>query len=101
MDASLTGRWWTSNSNFPTLENDVIDDLSTDQHYAYRICWEIILGDIDEVLQLLLSVRLRTTLSWQGLVHIVVAITVSNGGRVLHSHIFSTLVYHQEAEVLN
>ena len=35
-------------SLFPFLPNDVINDLSTDQHYGYRMCWAIIAGDVDE-----------------------------------------------------
>jgi len=32
--------------SFPKPPTHVVDDLSTDQHYAYRICWEIISGAI-------------------------------------------------------
>ena len=30
------------------LENKVIDDLSSNQYYAYRICWGVITGNIDD-----------------------------------------------------
>ena len=30
-----------------------MDDLSTDQLYAYRICWAVILGEVDENLRLM------------------------------------------------
>ena len=39
------------NPGFPELPNDVIDDLSTDQHYAYRICMAIITGEVDPDLE--------------------------------------------------
>lgn len=42
-----------SNPNFPQLQNEIIDDLSTDQYYAYRICWAVILGHIDTDLEML------------------------------------------------
>ena len=42
-----------SNPHFPLLLNEVVDDLSADQHYAYRICWAVILGDLDADLALL------------------------------------------------
>jgi len=35
------------NQNFPVLPNDVVEDLSTDQYYAYRICWSVIYGEVD------------------------------------------------------
>ena len=41
------------NPSFPSLPNAVIDDLSTNQFYAYRICWSVISGDVDEYLKLL------------------------------------------------
>ena len=41
------------NPSFPFLSNAVIDNLSTDQFYAYRICWSVISGDVDEYLKLL------------------------------------------------
>ena len=40
-------------SHFVTLPNAVIDDLSSDQFYAYRICWAVILGDVDDDLHLI------------------------------------------------
>ena len=36
------------NSNFPVLPNNIIDDLSTDQYYAYRICSCVMLGTEDD-----------------------------------------------------
>ena len=41
------------NAKFPELPNDVIEDLSTDQHYAYRICMAIITGEVDPDLECL------------------------------------------------
>ena len=41
------------NATFPMLKNDVVSGLSTDQYYAYRICWGVIYGDMDEDLALL------------------------------------------------
>ena len=38
---------------FPVLPDDVIDDLSTDQYYAYQICTAVISGKVDEDLALL------------------------------------------------
>ena len=35
------------NLHFPILPNKTINDLSTDQYYAYRICGAVILSDID------------------------------------------------------
>ena len=36
------------NSHFPMLPNDVLEDLSTDQYYGYRICWSVICGEADD-----------------------------------------------------
>ena len=36
------------NSNFPILPNEIIDDLSTDQYYAYRMCHCVMLGTVDD-----------------------------------------------------
>ena len=41
------------NPNFPVLPNEVIDYLSSDQYYAYRICVAITLVAIDDDLELL------------------------------------------------
>ena len=41
------------NAKFPVLPNDVIDDLSSDQYYAYRLCMCIMLGDVDDDLALM------------------------------------------------
>ena len=35
------------NQNFPILPNKTINDLCTDQYYAYKICWAVILGKIE------------------------------------------------------
>ena len=40
-------------SSFPKLPPYVIDDLSTDQYYAYKICLAIITGNCDDDLQYL------------------------------------------------
>ena len=37
------------NPKFVILYNKVIDDLSTDQYYAYGICWGVITGNIDDL----------------------------------------------------
>ena len=36
------------NPSFPILPNDIIEDLSTDQYYGYRMCWAIITGEVNE-----------------------------------------------------
>ena len=41
------------NPYFPTLPNEVLEELSTDQYYGYRICWAVICGEVDEDLKLL------------------------------------------------
>ena len=41
------------NQHFPMLPNKTINDLLSDQYYAYRICWAVILGEIDSDLSLL------------------------------------------------
>ena len=40
------------NLYFPMLPNDVLEDLSTDQYYGYKICWFVICGEVDDDLQL-------------------------------------------------
>ena len=42
-----------SNVHFPDLPQAVVDDLSSDQHYAYRICMAVMIGSVDEDLQYL------------------------------------------------
>ena len=42
-----------SNPHFLLLPNEVVDDLSADQHYAYSVCWAVILGHLDADLALL------------------------------------------------
>ena len=41
------------NPKFPFLPNPVVEDLSSDQYYAYRICSAVMLGTIDTGLELL------------------------------------------------
>ena len=41
------------NPNFPFIPNAVLENLRTDQFYAYRLCWCVILGDVDRVMELL------------------------------------------------
>ena len=41
------------NPKFVLLDDEVIDDLSTDQYYAYRFCWGVITGNIDDDLAFL------------------------------------------------
>ena len=36
------------NQHFPMLPNDVLEDLSTDQYYGYKICWSVICGEVDD-----------------------------------------------------
>ena len=38
---------------FPILSSKIIDDLSADQYYGYRMCWAIITGEVDEDLPIL------------------------------------------------
>ena len=51
----LVTQWKVANfkpflySLFPFLPNDVINDLSTDQHYGYRKYWAIIAGDVMKI----------------------------------------------------
>ena len=35
------------NQHFQILPIKTINDLSTDQYYAYKICWAVILGKIE------------------------------------------------------
>ena len=35
------------NPKFPVIPNSLMDDLSSDQYYAYRICSAVMLGSID------------------------------------------------------
>ena len=41
------------NSKFPELKEEVMEGLSTDQHYTYRICMAVMLDIIKEDLQCL------------------------------------------------
>ena len=40
------------NQRFPEIPPDVVQELSTDQYYGYRICTAVILGQVDEDLAL-------------------------------------------------
>ena len=35
------------NANFPKLPDDIVDDLSSDQYYEYRICPAVMSGYLD------------------------------------------------------
>jgi len=39
------------NANFPKLPYDIVDDLSSDQYYGYRICLAVMSGYLDPDLQ--------------------------------------------------
>jgi len=39
------------NANFPKLPDDIVDDLSSDQYYGYRICLAVMPGYLDPDLQ--------------------------------------------------
>jgi len=39
------------NANFPKLLDDIVDDLSSDQCYGYRICLAVMSGYLDPDLQ--------------------------------------------------
>ena len=88
------------NETFPQLKEDVIEDLSTDQHYAYRICTAVMIDTVEEDLQCLeidpiVYLRLLTLcLSYITLLHINYRCTeqTSNFGRVLHKSLFSNVV---------
>ena len=41
------------NAKFPVIPNSVIDDLSSDQYYAYRICSAVVLESVDANLEFL------------------------------------------------
>ena len=41
------------NPNFPILPNNIIDELSSDQYYGYKICKAVMLGTVDEDLAFL------------------------------------------------
>ena len=41
------------NVHFPDIPQSVVDELSGDQHYAYRICMAVMVGSVDEDLQFL------------------------------------------------
>ena len=36
------------NPTFPYLSNHIVNDLSSDQYYAYQICWCVILAKVNE-----------------------------------------------------
>ena len=39
--------------HFPDIPQSIVDELSSDQHYASRICMAVIVGSVDEDLQFL------------------------------------------------
>ena len=41
------------NSKFPVIPNFLMDDLSSDQYHAYRICSAVLLGSVDANLEFL------------------------------------------------
>ena len=41
------------NVHFPDIPQSVVDELSSDQHYAYRICMAVMVDSVDEDLQFL------------------------------------------------
>ena len=41
------------NDDFPAISNFVLETLSTDQYYAYKICQAVISGELSEYLELL------------------------------------------------
>ena len=41
------------NPKFPVISNSLMDDLSSDQYYAYRICTAVMLGSVDANLEFL------------------------------------------------
>ena len=42
-----------TNTKFPILPNEVIADFSPDEHYTYRICLTIVVGELDADLGML------------------------------------------------
>ena len=42
-----------SNMYFPNIPHSVVDELSSDQHYAYRICMAVMFGSVDKALHFL------------------------------------------------
>jgi len=38
-------------ANFPKLADDIVDDLSSDQYYGYRLCLAVMSGYLDPDLQ--------------------------------------------------
>ena len=41
------------NPKFPVIANSLVDDFSSDQFYAYRICSAVMLGSVDANLEFL------------------------------------------------
>ena len=41
------------NSKFPVIPNSLMNDLSSDQYYADRICSAVMLGSVDASLEFL------------------------------------------------
>ena len=44
------------NPKFPVIPNFLMDDLSSDQYYAYRICSSVMLGSVNADLEFLKAV---------------------------------------------
>ena len=41
------------NPKFPVIPNSLMDDLGSDQYYAYRMCSAVMLGSVDANLEFL------------------------------------------------
>ena len=39
--------------HFPDLPHSVVDKLSNDQHYAYRICMAVMVGSVEKIFKFL------------------------------------------------
>ena len=39
--------------HFPDIPHSVVDELSNDQHYAYKFCMAVMVGSVDEDLHFL------------------------------------------------
>jgi len=48
------------NANFPKLPDDIVDDLSSDQYYGYRICLAVMSGYVDLICKSFRSAPLFT-----------------------------------------
>ena len=50
----------SENANFPKLPDDIVDDLSSDQYYGYRICLAVMSGYVDLICKSFRSAPLFT-----------------------------------------